>query len=79
MKSNHLRGGNQLGGVLIIGGAEFVAKLGGGLGHLYANPGELGGKLKTPSGAFVWSEGSQVSAIRFSFQRIGYEISVAQL
>jgi hypothetical protein len=46
MDSNHLRGGNQLGGVVIIGGAQFVTYLGSWLSHLDADPRQLGGKIK---------------------------------
>lgn len=54
---------------MIIGGAEFCREFGGWLSHLHADPGELGGKLKPSSGLFVWSEGSQVSAMRLSFNQ----------
>src|SRR5690606_2514220 len=46
MQGNDLGGGDELGGVLLIGRAQLVADFGGGLGGLDADAGQLGGQLE---------------------------------
>lgn len=58
MDGDHLRGGDQLGAVLLIGRTQLVADLGRWLGQLDADAGQFGRKFEPFLRGVVLSEAS---------------------